>query len=140
MVDIKGSFAVTKVRLAHPNISYVMLFTSDRVILAKVTRKDLQLAPGQTGLAFLAGSAAKGPTEASADDLIAADKDNFGLEYRHISRVRMRKSPVGHMGARNGVIDLHILGMRKATFDIPRSQDYELCRSIVAAAMPDKLQ
>jgi hypothetical protein len=134
MLDIKGSFAVTKVRLAHPNISYVMLFTDDRVIFVKAARPSLRSIAGEIDLALLLGSAA------SADDLIRTDRDNFGLLYRHISRIRMKKSSIGHNGARSGVIDLDILGKKRATFDMLKGQDYEQCRSVVAAVMSDKLQ
>lgn len=166
MLGIRGSFAVTKVRLTHTNINYLMLFTNDRVIFVKVARRNLRLVAGETGLALLLGSAAEGLTGAhatpapsmaplpageaaertnalssiSADDLIGTDKDNFGLLYRHISRIRMKKSTIGHIGARSGVIDLNILGKKRATFDIVKGQDYEQCRSVVAAVMSDKLQ
>ena len=144
-MDIKGSFAVTKVRLAHANINYVVLFTDDRVIFVKATGRNLRSIGGETDLARLLESAAGGPTgarlpEGEAGGLVRTDKDNFELLYRHISRIRMRKSTVGHNLARSGVMDVEILGMKRATFDIVKGQDYERCRSVVAAAMPEKLQ
>lgn len=139
MVDTKGSFAVTKVRLAHANINYFMLFTNERVIFVKAARRNLGPVAGETDLAVLLGSAAA-LSSISADDLIRTDEDNFGLFYRHISRIRMKKSTIGHNGARSGVIDLDILGKKRVTFEIMKGQDYEQCRSVVAAVMPDKLQ
>ena len=52
----------------------------------------------------------------------------------------MKKSSIGHNGARSGVIDLDILGKKRVTFEIMKGQDYEQCRSVVAAVMPDKIQ
>ena len=78
MLDIKGSFAVTKVRLAHTNINYAMVFTNDRVIFVKVPGRNLRPVGGKTDLALLLGSAAA-LSSISADDLIGSDKDNFGL-------------------------------------------------------------
>ncbi len=131
MPDIRGSFAVTKVRLVHHNINYAMLFTDDRVILVKA------------GGPPLAGRALEGTNDLgsiSADDLVKTDKDNVVLFYRHISGIRMRKSSMGHNGARSGVIDFEILGKKRSTFDILKGQDYEKCRSVVSAVMPDKLR
>ena len=139
MLDIKGSFEVTKVRLAHANINYAMVFTNDRVIFVKVARGNLRPVGGKTDPTLLLGSAAT-LSSISADDLIGTDKDNFGLLYRHISRIRMKKSSIGHNGARSGVIDLDILGKKRVTFEIMKGQDYEQCRSVVAAVMPDKIQ
>jgi len=76
--------------------------------------------------------------EMSPDELIGMDKNNYSIPYNTIKEIGIKKSLVGIMGSRTGVITIRT--GKKEQFDITPGQEYEECNNIVMSVLSDKLK
>ncbi len=153
MVDVKGAFRVTKVKMFGGNVHYAALFLQDRIVFAKVGGQlSDPLFGALAGMAIGGGIGAvvgqkigqKKVTEKqekrtdvakklSVAQILGADKNNFEVLYSDIEKVEIKKSSTGINGPRTGV-----LALDKHKFDITFDQKYEDCEKIVKSVLGKK--
>jgi len=160
MLDIKGTFRVTKVRALKSNIQYQILFLKDKALFVKTGG---QMADGGLGgilggslggmIGAGIGTAIDAKVRKSLDkkikdkvsslvdmeetEIINLDKNNFAFPYEEIFKMKMKKSFMSLNGARTGV--LVIEGKKKEIYDICVNQQYDECERIVHLILPDKI-
>ena len=159
MVDIQGSFIVTKVKWTGGNKQYSMLFLKDRLVFVKTGGQwsDPQLVYAIPGAAIggavggLVGAAVaskvsksnfkkvkekeKTAKGLSVETILRGDKNNFQVLYKDIKKLEVKKSNVGVNGARLGVFKVNGNG-----FDITIGQKYENCEKVVKKFLGNKLE
>lgn len=157
--EVLGSFVIEKIHTWKPNISYVLVLTSHRLVAARCESHEDCLAGIARGVdeEVLAGAfeaavqgkkilAVPGVTETRGKFMLdpqttlAADKNNFELAYSYITKVEMKKggfSPAH--GLRAGKMVL-CTPKTKGEFELIHGQKFEECVDAVRSVLGNKLQ
>lgn len=128
----KHFIKVTKVRWTGWNIQYALLFTEESLVAMKIGGQFSDHYSYWTSVVL-----DEGLERVTVDKVLALNKDNFGIPYKDISRMEVRKSSAGIMGPRTGV--LKIEGKREEKFDIRADQDFDECTKTLKKHLPEKL-
>jgi len=128
----KHFIKVTKVRWTGWNIQYALFFTEESLVAMKIGGQFSDHYSYWTGVVL-----DEGLERVTVDKVLALNKDNFGIPYKDISRIEVRKSSAGIMGPRTGV--LKIEGKREEEFDIRADQDFNECTKTLKKHLAEKL-
>ena len=159
--EFLGGFAIQRIYMLKNNISYVLVFTHNRLVAVRFRSpmnalhvvKALGSVTVGTATALVhvvAHKLVREPEEIAGlseidgklmlelDTPLAADKRNFAMRYSDIAGVEMRKSGIGRHTTRTGKITI-FTHVRKQQFDIIMGQEFEDCVGIVRSVLPNKL-
>ena len=141
--EVFGCFGIQRVRALAPNINYILLLTSDRLVAAKFgSVKDSLSAFGMEipkipGLAEVGGK-----IMLDTQTALAADKNNFELSYSYITKVEMKKNCISFSDMGGALADKMVIFTheKKQGFEIIRGQEFEDCVNLVRSVLSDKVQ
>ena len=146
--ELKGYILADKIFAWKPNIHYALLFTSDKMIAAKVGGQAkefmLMIDPG----AF--AKKAEELKDVSLESILKADKDNFEIPYSDIVNIEIKKSGWKDKIAANrpvpGVITVKgkeehkfLIAQIKAEALKFKPQKFQECADLLRSILPSKL-
>ena len=119
---------------------YALVFSSESVVAAKiggVLGATLGYYFGTTGLAIYNRSLSKRADELkdiSIDEILKADKDNFMIPYRDITKVEMKKG-----GMLSPTRVTFLTKDKKYTFNLLKRKTFNDCVDLIKSILPDKV-
>ncbi|MDH3766575.1 MAG: hypothetical protein OER82_12320 [Nitrosopumilus sp.] len=108
----RPSFFVQKIRYTGLNITYAILFDTERILFVH------------------AHKISKAPKESSVEEILAMSKHNFLIPIDEIISTALTENTEGPNGARSGILEINSKGY-KGSFDIMKGQKFTECREIV---------
>ena len=140
---VKGYILADKIFAWKPNVHYALLFTSDRMIVAKVG--------GQLTIDLGAfAKKAEELKEVSLESILKADKNNFEIPYSDIVNIEIKKSGWKDKIVANrlvpGVITVKgkeehkfVIAQIKAEASKFKPQKFQECVDLLRSILPSKL-
>ena len=132
-----GFFWANEIHAFSPNIYYRLLFTPTKLVGAKGRKEVFPVKASKLNKEL--EKASEGGEKVSTESILMADKGNFEIPYSTITKIEIRKSPIGLAWFRTGKISIFTIGKKKYKFDIVYGQKFEEVVRLVRSALPDKL-